>query len=254
MAAPRGPPQLSLYLVFNAFEEIPPPPDFPTFVEGWQYTGSYVRKNKCFLATQLHRNIDPQGKYKFINHATFDGPDFEAFRGPSKEFTEVGNKGQGPPGHQKFFPGGYEEFATSTGKPLAPWLQRDNNSLWILTGFNVDKGKEAELADFEKNWGINSGADFILNAPKELGISKVGFYKKFTPRPALDYVIRAEITGIKDDSMTPALEFLKKLREFKYPSCVTASDSGLYKTDPEYVMYPEAGKRDPPTGHSWIPE
>ena len=111
------------------------------------------------------------------------------------------------------------------------------------------------MADFEKNWQANSGADFILkNAPKELGISKVGFYKKFTPRPALDYVLRAEITGITDGNLQPAEEFLKKLREFKYPGCVTASDNALYKTDAEYLMYPEEGKKQLPDGHSWIPE
>ena len=107
------------------------------------------------------------------------------------------------------------------------------------------------MADFEKNWQANSGADFILkNAPKELGISKVGFYKKFTPRPALDYVLRAEITGITDGNLQPAEEFLKKLREFKYPGCVTASDNALYKTDAEYIMYPEG--QETTSGRSFL--
>ena len=118
----------------------------------------------------------------------------------------------------------------------------------------MNKEQAAELADFEKNWRASSGADFILNAPKELGISKVGFYKMFTPRPALDYVIRAEITGIKDGDVAPAVEFLKKLREVKYPDCITLADSGIYKTPQQYILYPSAGKRDPPAGYPWIPE
>ena len=60
---PPPPPNVPMYMVFNAFELIPPPPDFPTFVEGWLYTASNVQKNKCFLVTQLHRNINPQGTY-----------------------------------------------------------------------------------------------------------------------------------------------------------------------------------------------
>ena len=121
----------------------------------------------------------------------------------------------------------------------------------------VDKQKSSEVADFEKNWRAQSGADFILNAPKELGITKVGFYKIFKCPPGVnsfDYFLRAEITGIKDDNNAPAEEFLKKLREFKCPDCVTDTDSALYKTDPEYTIYPEAGKRDLPAGHSWVLE
>ncbi|XP_072050045.1 uncharacterized protein [Amphiura filiformis] len=235
------------------------PPDFPTFVEGWQYTANHVKKEKGFLVTQLHRNLNPQGKFKFVNHAIFDGPDFAAFRGPyNPEFKEVTLKGHGPPGHQKKFPGGYEEFATSTGKPLVPWLQRDDNSLWILTAFHVNKEKAAAVADFEKNWRAQSGADFILNAPKEIGITKVGFYKKFVSPPVLnsyDYFLRAEITGIANDNNAPALDFLKKLVEFKYPGLrVTDTDTALYKTDPEYIIYPDAGRRDLPEGHSWVLE
>ena len=118
----------------------------------------------------------------------------------------------------------------------------------------MDKEKAAEVADFEKNWRAHSGADFILNAPEELGISKVGFYKIFTPIPAMDYWIRAEITGIKDGDVAPAVEFLKKLREVKYPDCITMADSGIYKTPSQYILYPSAGKRDPPAGFTWIPE
>ena len=67
-----APPKLPLYFVFNAFEVITAPPDFPTFVDGWLYTGSYVQKNKRFLVTQLHENIDmEEGMYIFFIVFTF---------------------------------------------------------------------------------------------------------------------------------------------------------------------------------------
>ena len=36
-----------------------------------------------------------------------------------------------------FFEGGYQELATSTSKPLVPWVQKDANSLWILSAIHV---------------------------------------------------------------------------------------------------------------------
>ena len=58
------------------------------------------------------------GKFKFVNHAAFDGPDFAAFRGPQSDpgFREVTLKGHGPPGHQKKFPGNYRRFLLNQSK------------------------------------------------------------------------------------------------------------------------------------------
>ena len=61
--AVTSPPKLPLYIVWNFFPPMPPSPDFPTFVGGWRTKAGVVRASPGFLVTQLHRNLDPKGKW-----------------------------------------------------------------------------------------------------------------------------------------------------------------------------------------------
>ena len=49
-------------VVLNFYEKIDPPEKFPTFVDGWRNLGKYVQTLDHFIATQLHRNVDPNGE------------------------------------------------------------------------------------------------------------------------------------------------------------------------------------------------
>ncbi|XP_038060339.1 uncharacterized protein LOC119731277 [Patiria miniata] len=236
------------YYVWNFFEKITP----AGFLGNWLATGNYVRNNKDFIVTQLHRNLNPDGTFKYVNFAAFDGLDFELFKGePSetwkrlmKETTSI---------HVNY-PGGFTEVATNTGKPLGPWLPNDDKGIFFVISFKAADENDAKLQEtFEKDWMESSGANFILQkAPKDLGISHLGLYKKFTKRPGLLYVLRAELKGVGEDSEA-ARSFLSQLKAFKFPDYFERVDTDLYRDDPENILFPHAGKKDLPEGHSYKP-
>lgn len=53
-------------VVINFYEKVDPPPTFPTFVDGWHNLGKFVKKLDYFVATQLHSNVDPNGKLRYL--------------------------------------------------------------------------------------------------------------------------------------------------------------------------------------------
>ena len=54
--------ETKLYFIWNFIEKGGVFPPFKSFLESWTQTTSYVQKNKQFLSTQLHRNLNPKGK------------------------------------------------------------------------------------------------------------------------------------------------------------------------------------------------
>ncbi|XP_022087451.1 uncharacterized protein LOC110977527 [Acanthaster planci] len=239
-----------LYYIWNFFEKIAP----TGFVAGWLRAANYVQTNKEFISTQLHRNLNPEGAFKYVNHAAFDGLTFEGFQRskPTEAWaslmkSEMASKAVA-------YPGGYTEIATNTGKPLAPWLPKGDNGIFIVTSFKVADETDTKLQEtFEKDWMESSGTNFILQqAPKELGISHVGLYKKFTPRPGLLYVLRVELVGVGEDSEA-ARSFLSQLKAFSFPNYFERVVTDLYRADPENILFPEAGRKDLPEGFSYKP-
>ena len=99
----------------------------------------------------------------------------------------------------------------------------------------------------------SSGANFILqNAPKELGISHCGLYKKFSPRPGMLYVLRTELTGVGESSEA-AKTFLSQLKAFQFPDYFECVQSDLYRPDPENIIPAKGGKKDLPEGFTYKP-
>ena len=54
-----------LCAVFNFYETITPPSNYPSFTEGWKRLGRYVETLDHYVCAQLHRNIDAKGELKF---------------------------------------------------------------------------------------------------------------------------------------------------------------------------------------------
>ncbi|XP_033644166.1 uncharacterized protein LOC117303873 [Asterias rubens] len=247
----------NLFYIWNFFEKTGGYSSrFSSFVDYWTFAANVVRKNDDYIATQLHRNLDPKATFPYVNHAAFDGTTFAAFgqSKPTAEWMEVAKEGRGGTGTTVAYPGGYKEIESTTGKPLGPWLPKGDN-IFLVSAFKVADEKDTKLQEaFEKDWKESSGTNFILkNAPKELGISNCGLYKKFTERPGLMYVLRAELTGARVDS-EPAKTFLAQLKEFKYPDYFQKVDNELYMADPENIIFPQAGKKDLPEGLAYKPE
>ncbi len=156
-----------------------------------------------------------------------------------------------------YLAGGYTEIGTTTGKPLAPWLPKDDKTTFIVTAFKAADEKDTKFQEaFEKDWKEYSGTNFILkNSPKELGIYHCGLYKKFTKLPGppgLLYILRSELTGAGVDSEL-AKTFIAQLKEFKYPDYFEKVDTDLFMPDQENIHFSEGGKRDVPAGFAWKP-
>ncbi|XP_038060259.1 uncharacterized protein LOC119731246 [Patiria miniata] len=239
-----------LYYIWNFFEKIQP----AGFVNSWLQAANYVKTNKDYISTQLHRNLNPDGAFKYVNHAAFDGLTFEGFQQSKPSEAWIRMMKDSTSADNVAYPGGYTEITTNTGKPLAPWLPKDDKGVFIITSFKAADENDATLQEtFEKDWMESSGANFILQkAPKDLGISHLGLYKKFTPRPGLKYVLRAELEGVGEDSEA-ARSFLSQLKAFKFPDYFERVDTDLYRADPENIIFPDAGKKDLPEGHSYKP-
>lgn len=46
-----------------------------TFLKTWHETAAYMRQAPGFIDTKLHRCLDPNGKFQFINIAHWESPE-----------------------------------------------------------------------------------------------------------------------------------------------------------------------------------
>ncbi|XP_038048988.1 uncharacterized protein LOC119722757 [Patiria miniata] len=233
----------NLNAVFNFYETITPPPDYPTFVDGWKSLGSYVETLDHYLAAQLHRNVDEKGKFPFANFSTFTGSHeriITDFMHPDPELIKAVVKGHGMPGIQVNHPGGYEEIATLDGKPIIPDMPPRLDSLFILSAYR-SKVSDTELSnsgDLETTWRQWAG----INAVKEAALAGVsvgiaGLYKRFTPGEpykAVTYVMRCELVGLKQDDKA-GQEVVKIIRDLGAPEGLELVDSALYCLDADTI-------------------
>jgi heme-degrading monooxygenase HmoA len=85
---------MSVILV-NPFE-VPEGADDEEFLRGWERAAEYMRQQPGFVSTRLHRALQPDARFRYINVAEWaSSQDFQAALG-SEEFREIA-KG-GPPG------------------------------------------------------------------------------------------------------------------------------------------------------------
>lgn len=222
-------------VVFNFYENITPPPKFATFSEGWRHLGNYIETLDHYIGSQLHKNLDPNGKFPYANYATFKGSVERIVKDmtePSPELVQALIEGHGLPGHQINHPGGYLELATNNNLPLAPDFPPKMDSTFILMAFQTKEDDQTDNADFEANWTKHCGLDeiehYLTKTNKKMG--RYGIYKRFTPlRPfhSFAYVFRCELVDV-DREDTNLKEVLEKIQQLPVPSGFTRVDSSLY--------------------------
>ncbi len=66
------------FVLINPFE-VPEDVDDDRFLEGWGRAADYMRSQPGFVASQLHRAVSPNPRFRFVNVAEWESPqDFQA--------------------------------------------------------------------------------------------------------------------------------------------------------------------------------
>ncbi len=64
-------------ILINPFE-VPAGKD-EEFLKGWEAARDYMKQQKGYVSTALHRSLDPKARFRFINVAEWESPeDFQA--------------------------------------------------------------------------------------------------------------------------------------------------------------------------------
>ncbi|XP_033628986.1 uncharacterized protein LOC117291428 [Asterias rubens] len=236
--------QKQLFAVFNFYETITPPPNYPTFTAGWKTLGSYVETLDHYVAAQLHRNLDEQGLFPYVNFSTFTGTTeriIKDFMEPSPDLIKAVVEGHGMPGIQINHPGGYEEISTLSGKQIIPDLPAKLESKFIISGYRTivsDNEFNNNIGDLEKDWLNWAGIEALKAAvPSGVSLGEAGLYKRFTPDgpfKAVTYTVRCEIKGLDADK-TASLDLLSTIRNQKTPEKLELVDSSLYCLDKDLI-------------------
>lgn len=197
--------------VFNLYETTPPAPGFKTFLEGAKHTFDFVEKDPSFVVGQLHKNLDPEGLFKFAHYASFRDASFQAFkREPSPEWLAVIEEGHGKWGHQIRHPGGFEEIGSWSGEKWCPETQVADNSIFLLSMF-----KDVP-EDFEENWKTLSGATILSESlPKDVVFHQAGLYRKLGGPTQFRYILRCELLPVPSDESAGYTEILGSLGDLR---------------------------------------
>ncbi|HEX6484860.1 MAG TPA: antibiotic biosynthesis monooxygenase family protein [Ktedonobacteraceae bacterium] len=59
--------------LINPFEV--PAGEEEQFLKAWREVSEYMRQAPGFLSTRLHKSLDPQAKFRFINVAQWESPE-----------------------------------------------------------------------------------------------------------------------------------------------------------------------------------
>jgi heme-degrading monooxygenase HmoA len=82
-------------ILINPFE-VPEGSSEDDFLRGWERAADYMRQQPGFVSTRLHRALQPDARFRFVNVAEWSSPqDFQAAVS-SEQFREIAQGG--PPG------------------------------------------------------------------------------------------------------------------------------------------------------------
>jgi heme-degrading monooxygenase HmoA len=84
---------LSVILI-NPFE-VPEGTDDEEFLRGWEHAADYMREQPGFVSSRLHRALQPDARFRFINVAEWSSPQEFQAAVSSEQFREIA-KGAGP--------------------------------------------------------------------------------------------------------------------------------------------------------------
>ena len=63
---------MQLVILINPFEV--PAGEEERFLKAWHEADAHLRRAPGFLSTRLHKSLDPQAKFRFVNVAEWESP------------------------------------------------------------------------------------------------------------------------------------------------------------------------------------
>ncbi|XP_072165671.1 uncharacterized protein [Diadema setosum] len=228
-----------IHYVVNFIEKIQKPPQQDSFMDGMKYIFNYVRTLPSFMLGQLHENIDPQGRFPFVNLVAFSNSDFHVFRPgtPPAEWVTVAATGVGPVGTQTVYPGGYKEIATTMGEVMATKPPKDDSSCYLLLPFKDTVVGEVNSGAFESDWKAKSGTTILSESCSgDVKLGDFALYKRIlTGRSPYLYMLRCEVQLGSTKEQVRAL--IPTLREKLSANGIPFDDIGAYSVC--HLNYPK---------------
>jgi len=74
-------------VLINPFEV--PAGEEEGFLKAWQEVADYMRQAPGFLSTRLHKSLDPQAKFRFVNVAQWESPQQLQVAVSSETFQQI---------------------------------------------------------------------------------------------------------------------------------------------------------------------
>ena len=81
-------------ILINPFE-VPDGTEDEEFLRGWERAADYMRQQPGFVSSRLHRALQPDARFRFINVAEWSSPQEFQAAVSSEQFGEIA-KGAGP--------------------------------------------------------------------------------------------------------------------------------------------------------------
>ena len=76
------------FVLINPFE-VPEDMDDDRFLEGWGRAADYMRSRPGFVGSQLHRAVSPHPRFRFVNVAEWESPQYFQAAVGSPEFQAM---------------------------------------------------------------------------------------------------------------------------------------------------------------------
>jgi heme oxygenase (mycobilin-producing) len=85
------------FVLINPFE-VPEDMDDDRFLEGWGRAADYMRSRPGFIASRLHRAVSPNSRFRFVNVAEWESPQYfqAAVRSPDFQAMAAGTPSNYP--------------------------------------------------------------------------------------------------------------------------------------------------------------
>jgi heme-degrading monooxygenase HmoA len=88
------------FVLINPFE-VPEDMDDDRFLEGWGRAADYMRSRPGFVASRLHRAVSPNSRFRFVNVAEWESPQYVQAAVGSPEFQAMAEGT--PPNHPALY-------------------------------------------------------------------------------------------------------------------------------------------------------
>ena len=91
---------MSNFVLINPFE-VPEEVGDDRFLEGWGKAADYMQSRPGFVASRLHRAVSPNAKFRFVNVAEWESPQYFQAAVRSPEFQAM--VADTPPGYPALY-------------------------------------------------------------------------------------------------------------------------------------------------------